>query len=167
MTPAPKPNTPKTRGTGASPAKPVSTATTMPAPDHAAPQAKPIPIAPRMRRSPFRMIASDRGAARLRGLRGLRVRSNAETFALQSTGRLSGFKSARRRPDEPVARAERAPRSARLTRRRAADHRPGARRRLLRAQRDRGAHAGGAARRRPARADRDRGEHQRHRAERQ
>ena len=59
MTPAMKPSTPKTRGNGTSALKPNTQRGTRPAADHAAAQVKPIPIAPRMRRSHFRMIVSD------------------------------------------------------------------------------------------------------------
>jgi hypothetical protein len=57
--PAMKPSTPKTRGNGTSALKPNTQRGTRPAADHAAAQVKPIPIAPRVRRSQFRMIASD------------------------------------------------------------------------------------------------------------
>src|SRR5438876_1581911 len=87
MTPAMKPSTPKTRGNGASARKRVTTASTMPAPAHAAPQVKPIPIAPRMRRSHFRMIASDPSAAHLRGIC---IQWRAKLFVIQSKTQMGG-----------------------------------------------------------------------------
>jgi hypothetical protein len=80
MTPAKKPSTPKMSGKGASAWKRVAAASTMPAPDHAAPQAKPIPIAPRMRRSHFRMIVSESSFARVPS-----PHSVAKGFVLQSS----------------------------------------------------------------------------------
>ena len=68
MTPAMKPNTPKTSGIGTSVLTPNTQRGTRPTADKAAAQVKPIPIAPRMRRSPFRMIASGVCAAHLLGL---------------------------------------------------------------------------------------------------
>jgi hypothetical protein len=58
-----KPNTPKTRGIGTSVLTPNTQRGTVPTANKAAAQVKPIPIAPRMRRSHFRMSASGPGLA--------------------------------------------------------------------------------------------------------
>jgi hypothetical protein len=65
MMPAMKPSTPKMSGNGASALKPNSQRGSDPAADHATPQARPIPIAPLMRRSNFPIIASDFSAHEL------------------------------------------------------------------------------------------------------
>src|SRR3982074_2183164 len=62
------PKTPKTRGSGASVLTPNTHRGTDPATNHAAAHVRPIPIAPRIRRSDVRMIASDPDAAQLRGV---------------------------------------------------------------------------------------------------
>src|SRR4029079_7613919 len=63
VTPAKKPSTPKMIGKGASGLKPSTKRGSVPTADQATAQVKPIPIAPRMRRGHFRMIASDPIAA--------------------------------------------------------------------------------------------------------
>src|SRR5690348_7133292 len=82
VTPAMKPRTAKTRGNGTSGLKPSTQRGTKPAANHAAAQVKPIPIAPRMRRSHFPMITSEPEAGQHGGFR---VHSNAKSFVLQST----------------------------------------------------------------------------------
>src|SRR3954465_7850752 len=65
VTPARKPNTPKTRGNGASALKPNTQRGTRPATNHAAAQVNPIPIVPRTRRSKSLTIASSLEPPRL------------------------------------------------------------------------------------------------------
>jgi hypothetical protein len=70
------------RGNGASALMPNTQRGAIPATAHAAAQVKPIPIAPRMRRTQFCMIASDPGAAHLRGVC---IQLRAKLFVVQST----------------------------------------------------------------------------------
>src|SRR5258706_15970753 len=84
ITPAMKPSTPKMRGNGASALKPNNQRGTLPATAHATAQVKPIPIAPRIRRIHFPMIASDPGAALQLSIS---IQSSAKDFVLQSISR--------------------------------------------------------------------------------
>src|SRR5207302_7967652 len=98
MIPATKPSTPKTSGNGTSVLKPNNQRGTRPATPHAAAQVKPIPIAPRMRRSHFPMIASDPGPAH--ELSPLHSVETPTTLCCKVSGIRTGFKSAHRRSDE-------------------------------------------------------------------